>query len=80
MGSKSVRETFRIPSDVDVATIDPRGRPIGPKDKSAAADAMADLGTKLDGLQEALTAEAPVVARGRCCWCCRAWTPPARAG
>jgi PPK2 family polyphosphate:nucleotide phosphotransferase len=58
MGSKSVRETFRIPSDVDLATVDPRGRPIGPKDKSAAADAMADLGTTLDGLQEALTAEA----------------------
>ena len=58
MGSKSVREMFRIPSDVDLSTIDPRGRPAGPKDKSAAADAMADLGTKLDGLQEALTAEA----------------------
>jgi PPK2 family polyphosphate:nucleotide phosphotransferase len=58
MGSKSVRESFRIPSDVDLATIDPRGRPIGPKDKSAAADAMTDLATKLDDLQEALTAEA----------------------
>ncbi len=53
-----MRETFRIGSDVDLATVDPRGRPIGPKDKTAAAEEMADLGSTLDGLQEALFAEA----------------------
>jgi PPK2 family polyphosphate:nucleotide phosphotransferase len=58
MGRRTVRETFRVGSDVDLAAVDPRGRPIGPKDKAAAAEAMADLGTRLDGLQEALTAEA----------------------
>jgi PPK2 family polyphosphate:nucleotide phosphotransferase len=55
---KSVRETFRVPAEPDLAAIDPRGRPIGPKDKSAAADDMVDLGKRLDTLQEALYAEA----------------------
>jgi PPK2 family polyphosphate:nucleotide phosphotransferase len=55
---KSVRETFRVPAELDLRAIDPRGRPIGPKDKSAAADDMVDVGSRLDHLQEALYAEA----------------------
>jgi PPK2 family polyphosphate:nucleotide phosphotransferase len=55
---KSVRATFRVPAEPDLTAIDPRGRPIGPKDKSAAADDMVDLGKRLDTLQEALYAEA----------------------
>jgi PPK2 family polyphosphate:nucleotide phosphotransferase len=55
---KSVRETFRVPAEPDLKAIDPRGRPIGPKDKSAAADDMVDRGSRLDHLQEALYAEA----------------------
>jgi len=55
---KSVRETFRVPAELDLAAIDPRSRPVGPKDKSAAADEMVDLGRSLDRLQEALYAEA----------------------
>jgi PPK2 family polyphosphate:nucleotide phosphotransferase len=55
---KSVRETFRVPAELDLAAIDPRGRPVGPRDKAAAAAEMADLGSRLDGLQEALYAEA----------------------
>jgi PPK2 family polyphosphate:nucleotide phosphotransferase len=55
---KSVRETFRVHAELDLAAIDPRGRPVGPKDKSAAADEMIDLGRRLDHLQEALYAEA----------------------
>jgi PPK2 family polyphosphate:nucleotide phosphotransferase len=55
---KSVRETFRVPAEPDLSAVDPRGRPIGPKDKSAAEECMADLGARLDRLQEALYAEA----------------------
>ncbi|WP_433558903.1 PPK2 family polyphosphate kinase [Pseudonocardia xinjiangensis] len=55
---KSVRETFRVAAEPDLAVVDPRDRPIGPKDKSAAAEDMADLGARLDRLQEALYAEA----------------------
>ncbi|HET6258117.1 MAG TPA: PPK2 family polyphosphate kinase [Pseudonocardia sp.] len=55
---KSVRETFRVPAQPDLSALDPRGRPIGPKDKSAAAEGIADLGARLDRLQEALYAEA----------------------
>jgi PPK2 family polyphosphate:nucleotide phosphotransferase len=55
---KSVRETFRVPAEPGLAAIDPRSRPVGPKDKSAAADEMVDLGRSLDRLQEALYAEA----------------------
>jgi PPK2 family polyphosphate:nucleotide phosphotransferase len=54
----SVRETFRVPAEPDLSALDPRGRPIGPKDKSAAAEDMTDLGARLDRLQEALYAEA----------------------
>jgi PPK2 family polyphosphate:nucleotide phosphotransferase len=57
----SVRETLRVPKGtggtVDLSAIDPRGKPVGPEDKSAAAEELADLGVRLDGLQEALYAE-----------------------
>ena len=41
----------------------PRGRPLGPKDKSAAAESTTELGERLDGLQEALYAEATAGGR-----------------
>jgi PPK2 family polyphosphate:nucleotide phosphotransferase len=53
---KSVRETFRVPADL--TKVDPRARPVGPRNKAAAAEEMADLGKRLDHLQEALYAEA----------------------
>jgi PPK2 family polyphosphate:nucleotide phosphotransferase len=53
---KSVRETFRAPDDL--GRVDTRARPIGPRNKAAAAEEMADLGKRLDHLQEALYAEA----------------------
>jgi polyphosphate kinase 2 (PPK2 family) len=56
--AKSVRETFRVPAGLDLAALDPRSRPVGPRDKAAAAEEMAGLGSRLDGLQEALYAEA----------------------
>ncbi|OLS96782.1 phosphate--nucleotide phosphotransferase [Pseudonocardia sp. CNS-004] len=60
--AKTVRETFRVPADlasaVDLAAIDPRGRPVGPRDKTQAAEAMKELDDRLDDLQEALYAEA----------------------
>jgi PPK2 family polyphosphate:nucleotide phosphotransferase len=56
--AKSVRATFRVPAELDLSAIDPRGRPTGPKDKHAAAEDMVDLATRLDHLQEALYAEA----------------------
>ncbi len=58
---KTVRETFRVPAEpasaADLAKIDPRSRPIGPKDKAAATKDMVDLADRLDDLQEALYAE-----------------------
>ena len=60
----SVREAFRgVPAGSDLSRIDPRGRPLGPKDKSAAAQSSADLGERLDSLQEALYAEATAGGR-----------------
>lgn len=55
---RSVRETFRVPAELDLAAVDPRGRPVGPRDKSAAAEQMVDLAAELDARQEALYAEA----------------------
>lgn len=57
-----VRETFRVPAALDLSAIDPRGRPVGPIDKAAAAVEMAELRTRLEDLQEALYAEATGVA------------------
>ena len=53
-----VRAALRMRDDLDLAAVDPRGRPVGPKDKTAAAEQMVDLAASLDGLQEALHAEA----------------------
>ena len=53
-----MRQALRAPQDLDLTAIDPRGRPVGPHDKKAAAAAMAELGERLGALQEALYAEA----------------------
>lgn len=58
--SPSVRATFRAAPDLDLATIDPRGRPVGPHGKSDAADAMAELAPRLAGMQDRLYAGATV--------------------
>ncbi|NMH96421.1 PPK2 family polyphosphate kinase [Pseudonocardia acidicola] len=60
--AKTARETFRVPGGsrdvpVDLAALDPAGRPIGPKDKSAAEADMVDLDARIDARQEALYAE-----------------------
>ncbi|MGQ0576875.1 MAG: PPK2 family polyphosphate kinase [Pseudonocardia sp.] len=52
-----VRAAFRMPPALDLAAIDPRGLPVGPEDKEAAAAAMAELGPRLHELQERLYAE-----------------------
>jgi PPK2 family polyphosphate:nucleotide phosphotransferase len=56
--SSSVRTALRVPADLDLAEIDPRGRPVGPRDQDAAAEDMIKLAERLDRLQEALYAEA----------------------
>jgi PPK2 family polyphosphate:nucleotide phosphotransferase len=56
MAKKSVREALRL-DEVDLSTLDPAGRPVGPKNKKEAAEDLASTGTELDGLQEALYAE-----------------------
>ncbi|MHA6795201.1 PPK2 family polyphosphate kinase [Pseudonocardia bannensis] len=57
--AKTARETFRVPAgDLDLCALDPRARPIGPKDKATAEAEMIDLGARLDARQEALYAEA----------------------
>ncbi len=55
--STSVRETLRVPADPDLAALGPRSRPVGPKDSDAAAAELAELGDRLDTLQDALYAE-----------------------
>jgi PPK2 family polyphosphate:nucleotide phosphotransferase len=54
----TARSAFRVPEQLDLAAIDPRARPVGPHDKDDAAEAMVELADRLDGLQEALYAEA----------------------
>lgn len=56
MAKKSVREALRL-DEVDLSTLDPAGRPIGPRNKKEAAEDLAATGTELDDLQEALYAE-----------------------
>jgi PPK2 family polyphosphate:nucleotide phosphotransferase len=46
-----------VPAAFDLAELDPRARPVGPRDKDAAAREIAELGPRLDGLQERLYAE-----------------------
>jgi PPK2 family polyphosphate:nucleotide phosphotransferase len=56
--TRTVRQALRAPQDLDLTAVDPRGRPVGPRDKTAAADAMTELGERLGAQQEALYAEA----------------------
>lgn len=57
--AKSVREAFRVPpGGVDLSGIDPGRRPIGPRNKDEAPEAMVDLDERIDARQEALYAEA----------------------
>lgn len=53
----SVRDAFRVPATLDLAAVDVRGRRTGPQSRAAAAEEMAELGPRLDGLQERLYAE-----------------------
>jgi PPK2 family polyphosphate:nucleotide phosphotransferase len=55
--ASTARTAYRIPEQLDLAAIDPRGRPVGPRDKDDAAEAMVELADRLDELQEALYAE-----------------------
>jgi PPK2 family polyphosphate:nucleotide phosphotransferase len=57
-GGQTVRQALRVPRDLDLTALDPRGRPVGPNGKKAAEAAMHELGARLDVLQEALFAEA----------------------
>ncbi len=56
--AKSVRALLRVSAEPDLTALDPRGRPAGPKGKSGAAEDMVDLAIRLEGLQDALYAEA----------------------
>lgn len=58
--SKSVRAKFRASPEPDLSAVDPRSRPVGPRNRSAAAEDMVDLAARLEGLQDALYAEATV--------------------
>jgi PPK2 family polyphosphate:nucleotide phosphotransferase len=56
MAKKSVRDALRL-TEVDLSTLDPAGRPVGPGNKKEAAGDIAATGVELDALQEALYAE-----------------------
>jgi len=58
--SKSVRAKFRASPEPDLSAVDPRSRPVGPRNRSAAAEDMVDRAARLEGLQDALYAEATV--------------------
>jgi len=53
----SVRTALRVPDGADLAAIDPGGLPVGPRDKQTAERQTAEIGVRLDGLQERLYAE-----------------------
>ncbi len=55
-----MRAKFRVSPEPDLSAFDPRSRPVGLKDKSSAAADMVDLAARLEGLQDALYAEATV--------------------
>jgi len=55
--SATAREAFRL-TPGGPAAVDPRDRPIGPRDKESAAQELAELGERLADLQDALHAEA----------------------
>jgi len=59
----TARTAFRVPEQLDLAAVDPRGCPVGPRDKDDAAEAMAEFADRLDDLQEALFAEATGAGR-----------------
>jgi PPK2 family polyphosphate:nucleotide phosphotransferase len=56
--TRTVRQAFRVPQQLDLTAIDAGGRPVGPHDKKAAVGEVARLHEHLDDLQEALFAEA----------------------
>lgn len=59
MTGESVASAFRVPvgQPVDLASHDPRAKPVGPQKKSVGRADLAALGVQLDGLQEALWAQ-----------------------
>jgi PPK2 family polyphosphate:nucleotide phosphotransferase len=54
----SVREALRYDPGTGLAAVDPRHRPLGPKDRGAAGVELAELGERLADRQDALYAEA----------------------
>jgi PPK2 family polyphosphate:nucleotide phosphotransferase len=55
---RRVRDALRVkPDELDLAKIDPAGKPVGPKSKKNASSKLAAIGAELDELQEALYAE-----------------------
>lgn len=54
----SARAAFRYPRDTGLAAVDPRSRPIGPRQREKGEHELAELGERLNALQEALYAEA----------------------
>jgi PPK2 family polyphosphate:nucleotide phosphotransferase len=55
---RRVRDALRVkPDELDLAKIDPAGKPVGPKSKKKATSKLAAIGAELDELQEALYAE-----------------------
>ncbi|MGQ0480879.1 MAG: PPK2 family polyphosphate kinase [Pseudonocardia sp.] len=58
MANLDVRSALRVPAgDLDLATLDPGARPVGPRNKESAAVDLARLGGELERLQERLYAE-----------------------
>ena len=68
------------PGPVDLTTIETDATPGFDGKKADGKETLAAMGDELAELQERLWALRSVrhLAVGSC-WCCRAWTPPARA-
>ena len=64
-----------------IEDVDTRATPGFKGNKSDAADLQPERNERFAELQEMLYANSRAQATtSRCCWCCRAWTPQARAG
>ena len=77
----ALRELLRGPGRraVDLAAYDTGRPPAGPRDKAAGLAATPGWATASRTSRNACGRRARPATGGGCCWCCRAWTPAARA-
>lgn len=73
------RKVLRFQPGSRIADLDTDTSPGFDGSRQDAEAVLADRSERFAGLQEMLYANGKAATAGRCCWCCRAWTPRARA-